>query len=117
MRRPSHGLVISQYADRTYRSVRGITENLFEIWSAYDYIRSYQRLGDSMNEVAPKFFGTMHRGMFQIVILLLRHLAEPAQSRVRGKFRYNSSCRGLMEITFGKQQAEPPTELVEGLDR
>lgn len=104
---------LSDFARRTYESVRGQTESLFEIWQAYDYIKVVPGPATVMNQVAPSFFGTIHRCMLQCVLVLIRQLMDPAEARVQKTYRRNSSMLGLLDIAFGPSYKTTVPDLVE----
>lgn len=98
-------------ARRTYNSVSGQVENLFELWSLYEYWKRDFAAARTLNSIAPALFGTLHRSALQNSIILIRQLADPATSRVRGKQRRNSSVLGLLAVTFGDTMAAVPGNL------
>lgn len=104
-------------AQAAYRSVAGLVENVHAHAFAHDFIARSPGLAAKLNAIAPVFFGTTHRGEFQIAILLIRHLGEPAETRVGQQRRLNSSIAGLLRIAFGPRDKTVPLAIRQIRDR
>lgn len=108
--------MLSERAQRTYRSVHGLVSYAAETWRAWEHIRRNMALAQVLNNTAPAFFGTTHVGLYQTSILLVRHLGEAARDRGKER-RLNSSFRGLFAVSFGDGETTWPQELRDPLDR
>jgi len=104
-------------AQATYRSVTGLVENVHAHAYAHDFIARSPALAAKLNAIAPTFFGTTHRGEFQIAVLLIRHLGEPAEARVGTQRRLNSSIAGLLRVSFGPRDKTVPLGIRQIRDR
>jgi|GEM_PF-6724588 len=97
-----------------FSQVRGQTTHALAMWRVYRQTTSVDETRDTLNGVAPGYFNIATKAMLRAVLLLIRNLLDPAESRVKGEVRQNASLEGLLLSAYGRNYpADAPPSLLE----